>query len=93
MVMLLCIIGKHSGDIMRYWINQLGECGTMDDDGFVPGSADISKEAYDEYVASLPGESHKYKDEKKIQDKERNILRRLAIDELILEGYEFYEQK
>lgn len=39
---------------MKYWQKGNGECGTMDDNGSVPGSVEVSKEVYDEYVANMP---------------------------------------
>ena len=39
---------------MKYWKGVNGECGTMEDDGHVPDSEIITKEEYDNYVASIP---------------------------------------
>lgn len=39
---------------MKYWKKSNGECGTMDDDGFVPDSVEVSKTEYDNFVASQP---------------------------------------
>ena len=44
---------------MKYWkgkpeTNKEGEYGTMDNNGFVPDSFEVTKEEYDEYVSSKP---------------------------------------
>ena len=39
---------------MKYWKNGAGDCGTVDIDGYVPGSVEISKAEYDQYVADQP---------------------------------------
>jgi hypothetical protein len=39
---------------MKYWKNFKGDCGTMDNDGFVPDSTKITKEEYDRYVKAQP---------------------------------------
>lgn len=38
----------------RYWRKSDGQCGTMDDDGYVPDSVEIEKQEYDQYVADQP---------------------------------------
>ena len=37
---------------MKFW-KRSGEYGTMDDDGFVPNSIEITKIEYDEFMASI----------------------------------------
>lgn len=39
---------------MKYWKKVNGECGTMDNDGYVPGSVEITVIEYSEYVAAQP---------------------------------------
>ena len=39
---------------MKYWRKSSGDCGTMDDDGYVPDSVQVPKSEYDSFVASLP---------------------------------------
>ncbi len=39
---------------MKYWKKSNGDCGTMDNDGFVPDSEEATKAEYDAYIASLP---------------------------------------
>lgn len=38
---------------MKYWKKLNEDCGTMDDNGFVPDSVEITKLEYDNFVASL----------------------------------------
>lgn len=38
---------------MKYW-KRGGACGTMDNNGYVPNSTEITKEAYDNYVSNVP---------------------------------------
>lgn len=35
---------------MKYWKKSNGDCGTVDDEGTVPDSVEISKDQYDEYI-------------------------------------------
>ncbi|MCK5216610.1 MAG: hypothetical protein KAJ93_02415 [Methanosarcinales archaeon] len=42
---------------MKYFKKDNGDCGTMDDDGYVPGSTEITKSEYDDYVSNLPAVS------------------------------------
>lgn len=39
---------------MKYWRKLNGDCGTMDDDGYVPDSIQITKHGYDEHIALIP---------------------------------------
>ena len=39
---------------MKYWKNKKGECGTMNDNGSVPESIEITKEEYNTYVSNIP---------------------------------------
>lgn len=39
---------------MKYWKNSKGEFGTMDDDGYDPGSVECTKLEYDVYISSIP---------------------------------------
>lgn len=39
---------------MKFWKKSNGDCGTMDDMGFVPDSVEITKAKYDIFVSSQP---------------------------------------
>ena len=39
---------------MKYWKKSNGDCGTMDDTGYVPGSVQVPKSEYDTFVARIP---------------------------------------
>ena len=39
---------------MKYWKKSNGDCGTMDNNGFVPNSINITKDEYDVWVESQP---------------------------------------
>ena len=38
---------------MKFWKKSSGDCGTMDDDGFVPDSVEITKDEYEEWLANI----------------------------------------
>jgi hypothetical protein len=39
---------------MKFWKKESGECGTMDDNGYVPDSEGITEEIYQEWISSQP---------------------------------------
>lgn len=71
---------------MKYWKKSNGECGTVDDGGYVPDSIEISKAEYDESTAVIKCESVseqklEYKMLKTTDEKLSYIAKMLNVDD------------
>jgi hypothetical protein len=51
------------GDIIRYWKKTNGDCGTMDNNGHVPDSVEISETEYNSWVEKIPIDKKDHKTE------------------------------
>lgn len=70
--------------MIKYWKKSNGDCGTVDDTGYVPDSVGITKAEYDEWVASIIVLPEQIEEQRKTNIQSEIIKKYPLVDQIVM---------